>query len=219
MLNRRQLLPTLTTLGLLALGFAALGVAANGPSDDQGLRVYKWTDDQGIVHYGDSIPSQYAQSERDVLNGQGIEIGHVAGRKSASQEGAQAQAQQAAEQRAQRDRFLLTTYASAQEIEQLRDERLGQIDGQIKASSTYIDSLALRLAALEERAMHFAPYSADANAHRMPDDLAEDLVHTANETRGQRTALDVKRQEQADTRAQFAIDIQRYHELTNHSAP
>ncbi|MGH8142495.1 MAG: DUF4124 domain-containing protein [Steroidobacteraceae bacterium] len=210
MLHGRQFLATLAALGALLLAAAAFGA----PNDDGSVRVYRWTDAQGIVHYGDSVPAQYAQDERDVLNGDGVEIGHVAGRRSDAQVNEAAQAAQVAQQRAQHDKFLLTTYASASEIEQLRDERLQQLDGQIKASSSYIDSLTLRLAALEERAMHFAPYSGDPDARRMPDELAEDLVHTLNEARSQRSALDGMRQEQSDTRTQFATDLERYRELT-----
>jgi hypothetical protein len=39
-------------------------------------------------------------------------------------------------------------------------------------------------------------------------------VRTANESRNQRKALDAKRKEQADMRAQFESDIQRFRELT-----
>jgi uncharacterized protein involved in exopolysaccharide biosynthesis len=49
----------------------------------------------------------------------------------------------------------------------------------------------------------------------MPDDLAEELVRTLNEARTQRQALETKRREQADMRAQFEADIQRYRELTS----
>jgi phage shock protein A len=96
----------------------------------------------------------------------------------------------------------------------LRDERLAQIDGQIQASSTYIESLATRLGALQERAMQFKPYSDEPNARRMPDEVAEELVRTANEVRNQRNALEAKRTEQATLRAQFEADIQRFRELT-----
>ena len=96
----------------------------------------------------------------------------------------------------------------------MRDERLAQIDGQLQASATYIESLATRLGALQERAMQFKPYSSEPNARRMPDELAEELVRTANEARDQRKALEAKRKEQADMRAQFEADIQRYRELT-----
>jgi len=208
---------TLAACGALALLATAAALAApNG--DDGSTRFYKWVDEQGIVHYGDSVPPQYSQDAHDVLNGEGVKLSHVAGAPSAAQISAEQQAAQEAAERAARDKFLLTTYASSSEIEQLRDERLDQIDGQIKASASYIDSLTERLAALEERAQHFAPYSSAPNAQRMPDELAEDLVHTSNEARQQRAALEAKRQSQSDMRVQFAADIERYRELTEHTA-
>jgi hypothetical protein len=214
-INRKRLrIGTLALCGALLVGSA---VALAAPDTDGAMRVYKWTDERGVVHYGDSVPPQDSQDSRDVLNGEGVKIGHVAGRESAAQLGADQQAAQQAAQQAQHDKFLLTTYASSNEIAQLRDERLDQIDGQIRASASYIDSLTLRLAALEERAQHFTPYSSQPNARRMPDDLAEELVSTSNEARSQRTALDAKRQEQSEMRAQFETDIQRYRELTSHS--
>ena len=190
------------------------GIAYAGGPNDNAVRVFKWTDDRGIVHYGDSVPAEYSQSDRSVLNGAGVELSHSPGQRSAAELSAEAQAAQDAEQRAQRDRFLLATYASAAEIEQLRDERLDQIAGQIKASSSYIDSLAARLAALQERAKHFEPYSSAPDARRMPDELAEELVRTVNESRSQRAALEAKRREEADMRTQFESDLQRYRELT-----
>jgi hypothetical protein len=172
-------------------------------------------DSNGVVHYGDSVPAEYAQSERSVLNNQGVEVGHVEGRKSTEVQAAEAQAAEAAKRRAQHDQFLLSTYVSTKDIERLRDERLEQTDGQIKASAAYIETLSVRLGVLQERASHFKPYSSDANAPRMPDDLAEELVRTLNEAHTQRQALEVKRREQADMRAQFEADIQRYRELTS----
>jgi hypothetical protein len=202
-------------LSLVALCAAVAAAAANSPTTPS--QTYRWTDDKGVVHYGDSVPSEYSQKEQSVLNGQGVEIGHVAGHKSGAELAQQAQAEALALQRAQHDQTLLSTYVSAKDIEALRDERLAQIDGQIQASSTYIESLATRLGALQERAMQFKPYSNEPNARRMPDEVAEELVRTANEVRNQRNALEAKRTEQATLRAQFEADIQRFRELTSKS--
>lgn len=201
-------------LSLVALCTADAAAAANNPSATTPTQTYRWVDDKGVVHYGDSVPSEYSQQERSVLNAQGVEIGHVAGHKSGAALVQQSQAEELARQRAQHDRTLLSTYVSAKDIEALRDERLAQIDGQLQASATYIESLATRLGALQERAMQFKPYSSEPNARRMPDELAEELVRIANEARDQRKALEAKRTEQADMRAQFEADIQRYRELT-----
>jgi uncharacterized protein DUF4124 len=191
----------------------AYGASDNGGSSS-GAKVYRWVDEKGEVHYGDSVPSQYAQSERSVLNSQGVEVGHVEGGKNAVQQAEQAKEAGVLQQRAQHDQFLLSTYLSTKDIEQLRDERVALMEAQIKSAMVYIETLGQRLDSLQDRAMHFKPYSGDANARRMPDDLAEELVRTVTEARTQHQALDAKRREELDTQAQFNSDIQRYRELT-----
>ena len=213
MLRGRNILLNLVALSA-ALAAALAPAPASAAAAAAPAQTYRWTDDKGVVHYGDSVPAEYAGREHSVLNGQGVEVGHVSAPKTPAQLAEQAQAEELARQRAQRDQTLLSTYVSAKDIEALRDERMAQIEGQLQASSTYIESLASRLGALQERALQFKPYSSEPNARRMPDELAEELVRTSNEARNQRKALDAKRQEQADMRAQFESDIQRFRELT-----
>jgi Domain of unknown function (DUF4124) len=198
----------------IAVGLAAGPAAAADGASSSGGPVYRWVDEKGVVHYGDSVPAQYSQAERSVLNGQGVEVGHVEGGKNASQQAEQAHADELARHKAQHDQFLLSTYVSTKDIEQLRDERLSQLEAQINAATGYIETLHARLTALQERAMQFKPYNSQPSATRLPDDLAEQLVHTANESHSQRLALEAKRREQLDTRADFEGDIQRYRELT-----
>jgi hypothetical protein len=202
----------LTAVAVIVVGFGTAQAASDASSG--GTKVYRWTDDKGIVHYGDSVPPEFSQKERAVLNNQGVEVGHIEGGKSASQQAeAQRQASEA-QQRAQHDQFLLATYLSTKDIEQLRDERVGLVEAQIKAGMTYIDTINARLGALQERALRFKPYSSEPNARRMPDDLAEEIVHTLNEARTQRQQLDAKRHEESDLQSQFNSDIERYRELT-----
>jgi hypothetical protein len=122
------------------------------------------------------------------------------------------------QQRAQHDKFLLATYLSTKDIEQLRDERIGLVEAQIKAAAAYIDTLNARLGALQQRAIKFKPYNSESTARRMPDDLAEELVHTLNESHTQKQALDAKHQEESELQKQFNGDIQRYRELTSRHA-
>lgn len=210
----RRTLVALTLAISLAAASATTSLAASDASSSGGTKVYRWTDDKGVVHYGDSVPPEYSQNERSVLNNQGVEVGHVQSGMSPAQAAEAARQAGIAQQRSQHDQFLLATYLSTKDIEQLRDERTTLMEAQIKAALVYIDTLSARLGALQDRALHFKPYNTDANARRMPDDLAEELVHALNETRTQRQALDAKRREEADTKAQFDSDIQRYRELT-----
>ena len=202
-------------LALGALPVALLPALADTPAHTQN---YSWVDKNGERHYGDAVPPEYSQSERRVLNNQGVELQHVDAEKSPQELAEQRKRERAVQDRAQHDRFLLTTYTSTKDIERLRDERLDQLDGQVKAANAYIESLDARLKTLQQRALLFKPYNTKTDAHRMPDDLAEQLVRTSNEVRTQKRSLDVRRQEQISVRAQFESDISRYRELTANSA-
>ena len=195
------------SFALLCLCAGSAAAWAAGPA------TYKWVDDQGVVHYGDSIPPQYAQKESTVLNKEGVAIGHKDAPKSAAELAAEdAAAEQLARQK-QHDGFLLATYTSVKDIEQLRDERLLQIKGQRVAAEQYVASLGEQLSALQVRAQNFKPYSPRADARRMPDDLAEQMVHTINDIRTQKAALNSSHEEETKTQAQFQADIDRYKEL------
>ena len=177
---------------------------------------YSWVDRNGERHYGDSVPPEYSQTEQRVLNDRGVEVNRVSAGKNAEQAAEQRRKEQEAAQREQHDHFLLTTYTSTKDIERLRDERLDQISGQIKATNAYIDTLGGRLKSLQARAMNYKPYNTKPDARRMPDDLAEELVRTSNEVRSQRHALDDRTREQEVVRGQFQADIARFRELTSH---
>ena len=47
--------------------------------------MYKWVDEQGVTHYGDHIPPEYATQEQHVVNKQGIEVGHLEAQKTPEQ--------------------------------------------------------------------------------------------------------------------------------------
>ncbi len=215
----RRLLAALLLAGAALVGAAFAPAPARAANASKGPMVYRWVDEKGVVHYGDHIPPQYAQKETTVLNDQGVEVGDVPAPKSAAQlaQDARVQAQQLAQK--QRDNFLLTTYTSVKDIEQLRDERLEQLKGQRAAAEQYIASLHERLLALQARAMLFRPYNPEPKARRLPDDLSEQIVRTLDEERSQRTALATKDQEETAMRAQFQADIDRYRELHAANAP
>ena len=201
-------------------GLALLWAATANPAwtaESGASRNYSWVDKNGERHYGDAIPPEYAQAERRVLNAQGIEVQHVDALKNAQQLAEQRKREQEIAQRAQHDHFLLTTYTSTKDIERLRDERLDQINGQIKATNAYIDLLSTRLKALQERAMRFKPYNTKPDARRMPDDLTEELVRASNDVRTQKRALDNRSKELLTVRTQFESDISRYRELTSNT--
>jgi hypothetical protein len=197
----------------VALGAAAYGAPASHTSNSQKGIAYRWVDEQGVVHYGDNIPPQYATQDRTILNSQGVEVGHLDAQKTPEEEAAAARVRDAQMKQRQHDAFLVSTYTSAKDIEALRDARLDQLKGQRAAAEQYVESLRVRLASLQSRALSYSPYSDRKGAWRMPDDVAENLVRTVNELHVQSSALATKGAEEAALRQQFQADIERYREL------
>ncbi len=194
----------------LLCALTCLGADKSG----RNTRTYMWIDKNGVRQYGDAVPPEYAQTERRVLNSQGVQTTTEGARKNAEQLAAEQRALDVKREREQHDHFLLNTYASTRDIERLRDERLLQLEGQIRATTAYVETLDARLTALAERTMMFKPYSDKANARRMPDDVAEQLVRASNEANAQRRAVDKQRREQQQVRARFEDDIARFRELS-----
>ncbi len=194
---------------LLLVG-AGWALADNIPS---GRRLYKWVDAQGVSHYGDQIPPEFANQEHEVFNAKGVQIDHLDAQKTPEQAAIEAQQKQAAEEHRQRDKNLLTTYVSVQEIERLRDQRLALLADQMRVTSQFLDLLTGRMHKLERATMAYRPYSSDPQAGQLPDQVAEDLVHMANDMHTQEQNLLEKQREDSMMRAQFESDIARFKEL------
>src|SRR6202163_918045 len=160
-------------------------LASPGFAAGSGRTVYKWVDEHGVTHYGDHIPPEYATQEQQVINAQGVEINRLEAQKSPEALAAEDQKKIDAQQGRDRDRNLMNTYASVQEIERLRDQRVTLLSDQIKVTSQFLEVLNGRMKKLRTSSMHFKPYSADPKAPAMPDQIVEDLVRVGNDIRTQ----------------------------------
>jgi len=202
----------------LATVLAGLLLSPAVHAQDKTKQTYKWVDDKGVIHYGDSIPSEYSQRESRVLNSQGVEVQKHRAEMSPVEAAAYAAKQKEEAHRRQHDMFLISTYPSVKEIESVRDTRLDQINGQISAAQAYISGLNSRVDGLKLRALQFAPYNKKPEARRMPDDLAEEMVRALSELRTQNSALAQRRTELQNVVDSFDIDIKRFKELRTSAA-
>lgn len=200
-------------LQLVLVAVIAAAVAGAAERDGKQRPVYSWVDERGVTQYGDSIPPQYSKTERVIRNRQGVEIGKLDAQMTPAQLEESRRIKEIAQAEAERDRFLLTTYTSVADIEELRDTRLQQLGDQRKSTEGFVAVLSSRLDELQQEALAYRPYNSSASARRMPDRLAEDLVRTMNEMRSQRSILDSRRQDEENLRAQFQSDIDRYRSL------
>ena len=197
----------------LPASLVLVATCAAGSSSIPDRKLYKWVDEQGITHYGDQIPPEYATKDRQVINSQGIELDRLEAQKTPEQVAEEDKKKQDALARANRDRNLLSTYGSVQEIERLRDQRVNLLSDQIKVTNQFLEILNAKMTKLRAGSMRFKPYDSDPKAPPMTDQMAEDLVHVGNDIRTQQENLREKRSEVATVTQEFDSDIARYKEL------
>ena len=206
--STKVLLPALM-LALLA------GVAAGAASDTQ-KKLYRWVDKNGQVHYSDSIPPEYAEQDRDVLNRHGIPVGHEEGLVTPEEARAKAAADKAAKDiqiQKQRDRTLLQVYQSVEEIEVLRDRRLELIEAQLTIQEQSLANMRAKHTQFEKQASRFLPRNKEPDALPLPEELALDLQRSTSDIGTQQQNLEKKRLERETIRTNFGADIKRFKEL------
>jgi len=104
--------------------------------------MYKWLDEHGRTHYGDSVPPKYASRAGDRMSKPGVQPVKAEAPKPApeplSAEEAEKQKAEAKRHldRQRQDTALLSTYANEAEIEQARARELKRIQEMSKLAST-----------------------------------------------------------------------------------
>ena len=204
-----MLKPAVITVFLVA----AMSVSAFAAEHD---RVYRWVDEDGQVHYGDSIPPEYSDLPKQVLNEHAVTVEHLEGRKTEEQLVAEAKARELEMQKElqlRADKALLATYLSVEEIVMHRDRRIELFQAQARVTELYLRNLERRLAKLKREAARYRPYSEDPDAPLINEDLVADINETQSTiARHQKNLLKFQEDEQQIV-ARFEGDINRFKAL------
>ena len=183
---------------------------------DDGGRVYKWVDSDGVTHYGDSIPAQYSELPKQVLNDHGVTVKHLEGRKTEEQMAAErkaAELEMQKELQRRADQALLHTYLSVEEIVNHRDRRVELFRAQSRVTELYLRNLERELAKLRHDASRFSPYSEDPKAPKIDDDLVEAIQETEQTIARHKYNLQKFEAEEQQIIARFEGDINRFKAL------
>ncbi len=179
----------------------------------QEAKVYRWVDADGVTHYGDSIPAQYAEFPKEVLNDRGITVQHLEGKKTPEQIEAdrlETETRVAIELQKRADQALLATYLSVEEIMMHRDRRVELFQAQSAVTELYLSNLSRRLDTLRSDASRYKPYSVISDAPMIPDELAEDLRETKKTIERHESNLKKFLAGEQQIIARFAGDITRF---------
>jgi len=207
----------LRTVGAILLVVAAIALPSIGSAQQ---KLYKWVDENGQVHYSETVPPEYSNRDRDVLNNHGVRVGSEEGevteaeRAVIAERDARAEADRLEKEKiARRDRMLLETYISVADIEDLRNRRLELLESQIKLTEVYLGNLRKRLVDLQAEASNYKPYSTREDAPQIPENIALDMSRTTASIALYEQTLSRTRADQTALRNSFNDDIARFREL------
>ena len=196
------------TVSLLLIGTSA----AAGDTK----KTYKWEDEDGNVFYGDSIPAEYAERPKKVLNEHAVTVGELEGKKTAEQleaERLENERRVARELQKRQDQALLATYLSVDEIIMHRDRRVELFQAQSRVTELYLRNLQRRLDNLRNDASRFQPYSEDDDAPMIDESLAADLQRTKETIERHERNLQKYKHDEQEIIERFDGDIERFKQL------
>ena len=178
-------------------------------------KMYKWVDDKGTTHYGETIPPEYANKDRQMLNKSGVviktqDILTPQERKAAEEASARSNTDaEAARDQRRYDKSLTNTYSSVDEIELSRQRNIQQVDARINSVHSQLKLANENLAGLQKDA------DTRTKAGRaVPPSLHDDIVETQDLVLRLERDLEKFKAEKLAVEARFEADKARYRELT-----
>jgi predicted nucleic acid-binding Zn-ribbon protein len=194
--------------------FAALiaGIAFSFPV---AAKMYKWVDDKGVTHYGETIPPEYANKDRSELGKSGRvvakkEVLTPEERLASEQADVKKRAdEEAALERKRRDKALVNTYSNEKEIDLARNRNLQQVEARINSINSQLKMANDNLLAFQKEADALA--KAGKKIH---PSLQEDLKESQERLAKLQQDMEKAKVEKAALDARYDADKARYKELT-----
>jgi len=193
-----------------------LCVCGSSASAQNSQKLYRWVDGEGVVHYGDSIPAEYAEIQREVINEHGITLDIMRAKRTQEEiieEQRQDELRKEVELQRRADQALLATYLSVDEIIMHRDRRVELFKAQARVTELYLRNLQRRMDQLTDEAAAFRPYSTDPEAPMIDPDLADDMSTTKDTLARHERNLKRFQQDELNIVARFDGDIDRFKAL------
>lgn len=197
---------------------AVVSLVVAGLAESQsGKKLYRWTDENGEVHYTDQLPPEAAKRARDQLNERGRSVESV-DRARTPEEQAAFEAEQArlaaeqriAEDRAQMDAVLIGSYPTEADLARAYKERFDLVERSIESAQV---SIASQEKSLTDMLTHAADLERDGKA--VPEGVVKSILGTRLQAADQREHLAKREAERQALREEYDAILARYRELAS----
>ena len=179
-------------------------------------KLYKWVDENGDTQYSDKIPPSAIKKSHEQLDKQGLVVNKKARAKTPEEveeeqrvRKLQLETQRRMEKQRAKDRVLLSTYRSEDDIILARDGKLATYDAQIRITYNNIARLKDRLSYQKKRAA-----SLERQGKNIPQQLQVGIDNTRKEINQNYASILRQENGKKRIRANYAADLKRFRELS-----
>lgn len=177
--------------------------------------LFRWIDEEGNVHYSDTVPPEKAKHKRESLNEQGRTINITEAAKSPEQIANERRlkklrdmAQRLLAEQIAQDQTLLRSYRNEEELITARDAKLSMLETQKLVAGNNFSRLAEKLDALQRQAADY-----ERNGKQVPESVLAEIGGLRSQMEeSQEKEAELEHQEQALKR-QFNEDLDRLRTL------
>jgi len=184
----------------------AVWVLSAAVSTAHAEKVYKLTD-EGLTTYQDRAPDSNQDDGHEVLNNQGVVMKQI---KSREERREARRVERERELSKIRDRALLATFTTEEDLIRTRDDRVGMIDGLISRLDDRIRILSDRLDVIDKRVLMQENARGEGEAQ---DSLYEEQLSIQRNIENAWSLIDAKAVERSEVAEKFDNDLVRYREL------
>jgi len=177
-------------------------------------KMYKWVDDKGTTHYGETIPPEYAnKSNVEIDKGRTVKKTDILTpeqRRAKETADAQKRAEdEASLDQKRRDKALINTYSNEKEIDLKRGRDLQQLNARVDSISSQLKKAGESLLGLQKEAE-----ARTAAGRKVPASLNEDIQESQARLSKLQQDLEKSKAEKTAAEARYDADKARYKELT-----
>jgi len=184
----------------------------------QAGKLYRWIDEKGEVQFSDSLPPDQSKSAHDELSKQGVTVHKVDKAKTKEQLEAEQQQKAVAEQQKAeaervrkeelaRERMLLDTYISENDIVSMRDRNISTVEGAIKIAEASMTAVKTTLDSLK------TDLAASGKDLARQQKLQKHIGEAEQQIERFTAFIQTKRQEQATIKQKYDDDLLRFREV------
>lgn len=178
-----------------------------------------WVNKEGVRECGNAVPPEYAQQGHEELNKRGMVINEQERARSAEELAAAAKEQQLQaerdaeqqrieQQQSARDRVLLDTFTTEEDLLFARDGKVAALDARIDHTRQVVEKLQGTLASMQQDAAR-----AELSGATVPQKLHDDIARVKRQINENRGFIELRLHEREELMAQFQADLDRYREL------